>query len=498
MKEPIGYNDDRFSDLPDADASWEKMKQLLDDDDRRRRVIPFWLRWAGLGVLFAGVMAAGWFFLAKDPDGGAATSSEKETVSYNKTNPATENNSNSVEQKEQTKQTTNSGDTEVNEKNSDASNTVGKKEDLNVSAKEANPRSITTDHQNESVTQQMPHQKQTSSLTPATKPKAQKPSIRKKSNPMLTSKRRVDDPLPKDVRTKKNLSSTDPKPSTDEVIDAPKTSTDLPPVGKPASLDSSSKSPVKKPVKAADTAVKKAIADANTVIDTAAVLMADSKKPLMKKKLKWTIGLSLQEPLAIGSQQASAYTYTGKRNWAADHIPGLFITAGRSKWFAAAGFNYGVPQPVQAIYFSQATKYDASSYTAEVQKYQVEKMYYHQLALSANYLFSRKMSIGAGGSYQLLAGAVTQSELQTSNVITGSSNTVSKLAPVKGFKDSFLYKTTAAAFLNAEYHWNRITLGARYSYSLQPFIKYTRPDGEVLERKNNSLYMIVRIRLWEN
>ncbi|HVF97148.1 MAG TPA: hypothetical protein VM871_07505, partial [Flavisolibacter sp.] len=66
MSEKEPYTNDEWAGipLPDGDAAWGKMELLLDKEDRRRAV-PFWFwRYAGLGLLFIGLTAAGWLLTA--------------------------------------------------------------------------------------------------------------------------------------------------------------------------------------------------------------------------------------------------------------------------------------------------------------------------------------------------------------------------------------------------------------------------------------------------
>jgi hypothetical protein len=69
------------------------------------------------------------------------------------------------------------------------------------------------------------------------------------------------------------------------------------------------------------------------------------------------------------------------------------------------------------------------------------------------------------------------------------------MATVKGYNDSFLYNSTAGVLLQTDYHWKRVSFGLRYTRNLQPFIKYTKPDGAVLEEKNGVLQAVLRLRL---
>ena len=54
--------------VPDGEASWQKMELLLDKDKKRRRVIPFWLRYVAFGLLLGAMAVGGWLWFGQDDD----------------------------------------------------------------------------------------------------------------------------------------------------------------------------------------------------------------------------------------------------------------------------------------------------------------------------------------------------------------------------------------------------------------------------------------------
>ena len=128
----------------------------------------------------------------------------------------------------------------------------------------------------------------------------------------------------------------------------------------------------------------------------------------------------------------------------------------------------------------------------------LKKTYYHQLPVSFNYFLVSNLSVGIGGMYSHFYGAVTEKEITTFNTQTQAVSSIKQIIPVKHFTDSFLYKTQVHALLQADYHWKKFSFGLRYTKDIQPYIKYTRPDGTIDEEKNQSLQFILRYRLWNS
>jgi hypothetical protein len=157
-----------------------------------------------------------------------------------------------------------------------------------------------------------------------------------------------------------------------------------------------------------------------------------------------------------------------------------------------------IPQPVKPFSFNETTSYNAANKTLQKDRFYIQTLYYHQLPLSLNYYVLPHWSWGAGGTYNLFAGAVTSQEVTRRDINTGAETMFSQVVPMKGFTDSFLYRSTAGILLQTNYHWKRLSIGLRYTQHLQPFIKYTAPDGAVLSKKNQVLQAVLRFRLFSS
>jgi hypothetical protein len=128
----------------------------------------------------------------------------------------------------------------------------------------------------------------------------------------------------------------------------------------------------------------------------------------------------------------------------------------------------------------------------------LKKTYYHQLPFSFNYFVNRDLSVGIGGMYSRFYGAITEKETDTWNALTQTTTNFKEIIPIKHFNDSFLYKTQVHILMQADYQWKRFSFGLRYSRDLQPYIKYTKPDGTIDEEKNQSLQFILRFKVWQS
>jgi hypothetical protein len=52
--------------------------------------------------------------------------------------------------------------------------------------------------------------------------------------------------------------------------------------------------------------------------------------------------------------------------------------------------------------------------------------------------------------------------------------------------------------LHTDYRWKNFSIGLRYKKDLQPYIRYTKPDGRVDQDMNDAMEIILRYRLWKS
>ena len=445
MSENFSYNDEQRDDLPlpNEEEAWQKMKLLLDEEDKRRRVLPFWFWRYGLsGLLFLGLATGGYFLLN-------TTRNDKQTSTTTRQNVPQQQ----IKQQELAPRKTRN-------KNSSQENTSETVEQLEKTMVQNSPTPIEKKVQDlPVVSQQIRTNRKANYSTKNKLPQTIKtvPDNNKKGVDLFVNRiqqRIVTNNHQKQTDTVKQLTTKSNKDSA-RVKDTAKTITTPP------------------------------------IVST----KTEKDNPKKKSSFVWSAGVGLQQAIAFNGQQSSSYNFNGKQSTLSDHIPSVYLRLQKDKWYLQAEFFYGVPYPVEQFSFSQTTTYNAANSTLNTNRFYIQKLYYHQSPLSVNYFVLPNWSLGIGGIYNRLAGAVTEQETTNKNISTGSETISKRLAPVKGYKDSFLYQSTAGILLQTDYHWNRFSLGLRYTKNLQPFIKYTKPDGAVVDEKNQMLQAILRFRL---
>jgi hypothetical protein len=227
--------------------------------------------------------------------------------------------------------------------------------------------------------------------------------------------------------------------------------------------------------------------------------LADRKKINKKQgKLFVNAGIGIQQQIPIVGQAVAPYNYNGTKGSLPDYLPHIYAQMQKeNKWFVEGDFKFGMAQAVDEFSYSQKTTYDSATMNLTVTTMNLMETYYHDLSLSFNYFLLRNLSFGVGGIYSRFHGAISEQEISTSNIPTQTNSSVKQIIPMKHFTDSFLYRNQLRVLMQASYEWKRLSFSLRYAKDIQPYIKYTRPDGTVNEKKNQSLQFLLRYRLWQ-
>jgi hypothetical protein len=448
MSERLPYEemDRQFNDLPmpDEEASWQKMKELLDDDNNDDIIpLPIFLRsclgWAllllvGLSVVWLTVRPEKWW---------SENVKSKETSSSNKI------------QKEVVKEKP------VENKNTNSKPLI-KKDETNI---------LTTSKQreiispvNSPVTNQ--NKKKVLAKVIPSKNQSNEPYIQK---PVNQNEDRIQEEPTKTISDRVFNQKNNKRPDTSFATTNQRQG--------PIKKDSSEKQSITQPT---DSTFQK-------------------KTKQSQKKLFLLAGIGEQQQIPIAGQTAVPYSHYGRKGSLSDYVPSVYVQLQKEKkWFVQAEFRYGAPQSVKEFSFNRKTKLDTFTNNITITTQRLKKTYYHQLPLSFNYYVLPNLSVGLGGIYSRFFGAITEREITTYNMLTQTVSNVKQIIPIRHFTDSFLYKTQVHALLQADYQWKKFSFGLRYTKDIQPYIKYTKPDGTVDEEKNQSLQFIVRYRLWQS
>lgn len=168
------------------------------------------------------------------------------------------------------------------------------------------------------------------------------------------------------------------------------------------------------------------------------------------------------------------------------------------KWFLQSEFRYGAPQYNKEILYFQKKIIDTLTNTTLSTSNRLKKTYYHQLPVSFNYFVLPGFSIGAGFTWNKFNNAVIEQDITlTNNITMVDSFKVNRILHSKKADSNFVTSYFQSLF-ETQYEWKRFSIGARYSFWLQPYIKFQLPGGKKREEKNSTLQIFIRYNLWES
>jgi len=437
---PYEEMDKQFNDLPlpDQEASWQKMEQMLDSDRDNDRILPpiFLKTCAGWAFLLMFISAGIWL-VVQPRNQRNENSTAKQTE---KALPQTNKEQNKTPTEDQTR----------------------------------NGSKHLSGESPEIISQEAPSRTSLEKLT----------SDHKNSNKVsITSVN----------KTSKNKGNADTKKQSEKPI-----------AGSITTFNSEKLSvrEINNPTKITDK--KEWLTGKDSVVRTP--IVSEQSKASEKKVVQhnrndfyFSAGIGEQQQIPIAGQTAVPYSSYGRKGSFSDYIPSVYVRLHKKEnWFVQAEFRYGAAQSLKEFSYSQQTKLDSSGSNITTTTLRLKKTYYHQVPLSFNYYVYPSLSVGIGGIYSRFYRAITEQETKTRNLQTQTEIVNKQIIPVKNFTDSFLYKTQVHFLLQADYEWKRFSLALRYTMDLQPYIKYTRPDGAVDEEKNQTLQFILRFRLWQS
>lgn len=454
--------------LPDENMAWEDMKRRLEEDEDDG-IIPFWLRGCGLwGLLLIALIGIGWwlFWKPKNENKKEHTIIQLEAGSKKKKD----------EKKDSirliNKPNERSNDNKRNDKDSIPVNKqIQKNKAITKSDKE-----ILTENTTRAINKtkiEEPFSKQR--ISNATrKIKTEKQMIGKNDVSVTSgSELKAESNDPEQV-IKKNNPAVIVKDSSNGISvnarNTDTTRTDL--------KDSTRKKPHEETVK--DNFPKK-----------------DSSKP---RSISFSAGIAIHQLLPVDGQKLTPYNSQGRKGSLADYIPAIYFRMYKNdKWFLQSEFRYGAPQYNREIIYRQEGILDTSGSTNTITSAKLKKIFYHQLPVSFNYFVLPNLSVGGGFVWNSFKGAVSEQDVVQRTVATGIDTVLSKGVILNNKKaDSNFARSYFQALIETQYRWKRFSFGARYSFGLQPYLKFTLPGGTQQNERNRSLQVFLRYELWKS
>jgi len=449
--------------LPDENMAWADMKRRLEEDDDDS-LIPFWLRGCGLcGLLFVVLSGIGWWTLRQpknenkkeqaviQQEAGSKKDGKKDTTPLVINKPREQSNADK---------------SFTGKRNDNDSIPVNRQIQKNEIIAGNTKRAINKTKIEEAFSTQ-------GSLKSTSKIKEGKQLIDKDSvsvTPGSELKAESNNPEPEIKTSNPGVIVNN---SSDSIADAKNTD--------------SIRSDLKDSVKKKD--------PEQTVKDN--ILKTDSSK---QRSISFSAGIAIHQLLPVDGQKLTPYNSQGRKGSLADYIPAIFVRMYKNdKWFLQSEFRYGAPQYTREIVYQQKGVLDTFGTTNTITSAKLKKTFYHQLPVSFNYFVLPDWSIGGGFVWNKFKGAISEQDVVQRTVSTGIDTVLSKGVILNSKNaDSNFARSYFQALVETQYRWKRFSLGARYSFGLQPYLKFTLPGGRQQSERNRSLQVFLRYELWKS
>jgi hypothetical protein len=467
---PYNGNDERWNgfSMPDVDASWQKMNDLLDKKEKRRLVPPFFFSYAGVALMVILCAGAIWFLFG--PGGIYKNHVQATRIEKSKNIPGI-NSAETIVQKH----------TSIQKRNSHDSAAEGVKVKQVFVPQVKNEKSKSGSEE-ENVSFRNSKEKGHSKNS----------RINNASNNSLSAASSI-------IRRKNKINPGNQEPNVSVVTkankDHNKSQVDTSFVAKTFSTPDNL-------IFTKDDKTKKVTTDTSKqIIEQSKTVSAANKKPAANKTNQFYIstGLGIQQQVRNGSQVSYPENYYGKPGFLSEHIPSVYLRLHKKeKWFLQAEFRFGTPQLVNDYHYAHGIKYDTRDSVLKTTSEKLKKLYYHQLPISFNYYLNPHLSVGAGAVYSIFYRAITERSVTSKSIVSGAETNAVSVNRVPAYSDSFFFKSQIQAIIQADYQWKKLSLGLRFKKDLQPYIRYMNPDGTIDEKMNNALEVILRYRFFKS
>ena len=463
--------------LPDVNLAWADMKRRLEEDDDRKP-LAWWQRGCMVwGFLLLVLLGTGWWIFHPEKWFQKKSSESVSIPETNNTGTSTKNNNDTVLYSEKKMQGPSSEEKKEQQvmKDSAVKNTKDKTE---VKITETKTVGFPVLIKNKKKNRQVAGDKTTIAL-----------EQKDKKDP-------VNDPG-------KN-SQDDPK--SDQKDDRKIVNIEFGPVVKDVVLVKKNTLKVNAVITKTDTLI--AVAKKDTVkkieplVDTVATKTKAKKDSSKKRSLFFSAGIALHQQLPVAGQKLTPYNALGRKGSLADYVPSVYFRLNRKdKWFLQAEFRYGAPQYNKALTYAQVSVPDTGQgpVFTTITSLNLKKTFYHQLPLTFNYFVTKNWSLGGGMQWNLFSRAIAEETVNKRRNSNLQDSIISKLIKVEKMDTTSVFKKSYfLAVIETEYKWKRFSAGARYTFGLQPYIRFSLPGGNSQEQKSTSLQIFLRYQLWRS
>ena len=223
------------------------------------------------------------------------------------------------------------------------------------------------------------------------------------------------------------------------------------------------------------------------------------KGATLRKSFMMAAGLSLAQNAPLGNQELYPFNINGNSNLLSDYIPAPYFQYYlRKNLYVQISFRFNSPQYVHPL-VTDSPRTSTTSHVVVFTTSTLQKLYYTDIPLTVDYSPSPHWFLGAGLQYSGLRGGFVYQRVVSydSASLLPTAYHTAKLG--KAMEQAIqLRNVDWRVLLEANYHWNRVTIGLRYQQGLSDFSKPPANAATGSGREiNKAAGIYLQYDLWE-
>ncbi len=222
------------------------------------------------------------------------------------------------------------------------------------------------------------------------------------------------------------------------------------------------------------------------------------KEPYTTEGRTFAFGVSLPMGFPLGDQKMLGYNISAGPNTVSDYIPGVHVQYHlNGKSYLQTEVQFMSPQYIRPVMVHHS-EYQTTAMQVTSSVF-ARKLYYFNVPVSVHYSPFKHFYLGTGLQFSSLLGGVAEYETIRTGMVRSDSiyqSTYSRFG--KDSIGSRLRGNELRLLLDANYYWNRFTVGLRYNQAFSNYISL-RPSttASYTLDKNKALQFYMRFNLWE-
>lgn len=224
------------------------------------------------------------------------------------------------------------------------------------------------------------------------------------------------------------------------------------------------------------------------------------KKPYSSVGRSFALGFSLPLGFPLGDQKPLAYNFNAGNNTVSDFLPSPHLQYHfNDKAYLQSEIQVMTPQFIRPVLLSYSKTQNTNATITTYNSIYARKLYYFSVPVSMHYSPFKHFYLGTGLQFSSLLSGVALYEVQRTGMVPSGEMYSANYGKFRN--DTLSNKLNGSEFrlmMDANYYWNRFTVGLRYNQALSNYVDLrATANSPAVADKNKLLQFYLRYNLWE-